>query len=174
MNGIFPAQVDFFLVRNLPQIHGRNFFFDDFSLPENGRDVILIFPSCNWRTVHFDYPYIRGSWKTTRGHHSTPQASPPPPQETLLLVLALFLEGNLPCFFVLLCIWGRFPSTSPPVAGGLYLEVLIHGGAYFRNLTVYQTDVAIYRKIPPCISPSKYKPSKPVTQKLSVKSPLQI
>ena len=128
MNGIFPAQVDFFLVRNLPQIHGRNFFFDDFSLPENGRDVILIFPSCNWRTVHFDYPYIRGSWKTTTGHHSTPQAIPPPPQETLLLVLALFLEGNLPFFFVLLCIWGQFPSTSP--LGGLYLEGRFNGGFF--------------------------------------------
>ena len=35
---------------------------------------------------------------------------------------------------------GNFPSTNPP---GLYLEGrpvlegLIHGGAYFRNLTVY-------------------------------------
>ena len=53
--------------------------------------------------------------------------------------------------FVLLCIQGQIPSTSPP--GGLYsegrfnggffafrfrgayhLEGLIHGGAYFRNL----------------------------------------
>ena len=132
MNGIFPAQVDFFLVRNLPQIHGRNFFFDDFSLQENGRDVIVIFPSCNWWTVHFDYPYIRGSWKTTTGHHSTPQASPPLPRES---------------------IWGRFPSTSPTGGlylegrfnggffcvkslGGLCLEGLIHGGAYFRTFTV--------------------------------------
>ena len=48
---------------------------------------------------------------------------------------------------------GNFPSTSPPGAyiwrgdltegflryrfgGGLYLEGLIHGGAYFRNFTV--------------------------------------
>ena len=31
---------------------------------------------------------------------------------------------------------GNFPSTSPP--GGLYLEGLIHGGAYFRNFTVCQ------------------------------------
>ena len=29
---------------------------------------------------------------------------------------------------------GNFPSTSPP--GGLYLEGLVHGGAYFRNFTV--------------------------------------
>ena len=43
------------------------------------------------------------------------------------------------------------------MAGDLYLEGLIHGKAYFRNLTVYQTDVAIYRKIPK-ISPSMYKP----------------
>ena len=60
-------------------------------------------------------------------------------------------------FFVLLCILGQFPSTSPPPGGrgglylegrfnagffcvtslrGLYLERLIHGGVYFRNLTV--------------------------------------
>ena len=39
---------------------------------------------------------------------------------------------------------GNFPSTSSPggffalrVWGGLYLEGLIHGGAYFRNFTVY-------------------------------------
>ena len=48
---------------------------------------------------------------------------------------------------------GNFPSTSPRGAyiwrgnltvfcfvtslGGLYLEGLIHGGAYFRNFTVY-------------------------------------
>ena len=57
--------------------------------------------------------------------------------------------------FVLLCIRGETPSTSPP--GGLYLkgrfngeffalqfweayiilEGLIHGRAYFRNFTVY-------------------------------------
>ena len=30
---------------------------------------------------------------------------------------------------------GNFPSTSP--RGGLYLEGLIHGGAYFQNFTVY-------------------------------------
>ena len=54
--------------------------------------------------------------------------------------------------FVLLCIWGQFPSTSPPGAyiwrgdvtegncvmslGCLYLEGLRQGGAYFRNFTV--------------------------------------
>ena len=54
--------------------------------------------------------------------------------------------------FVLLCIRRQIPSTSPPGAyirrgdltegllcydfGGLYLEGLIHGGAYFRNFTV--------------------------------------
>ena len=38
---------------------------------------------------------------------------------------------------------GNFPSTSPRRTyiwtglGGLYLEGLIHGGAYFRNFTVY-------------------------------------
>ena len=30
--------------------------------------------------------------------------------------LALFLVGNLPFFFVSLCIWGQFPSTSLPGA----------------------------------------------------------
>ena len=34
--------------------------------------------------------------------------------------IALFLEGKLPFFFVLLCIWRQFPSTGP--RGGLYLE----------------------------------------------------
>ena len=55
--------------------------------------------------------------------------------------------------FVLLCIRGQIPSTSSPGGlhsegrlyggffalrfwGGLYLERLIHGGAYFRNFTV--------------------------------------
>ena len=53
--------------------------------------------------------------------------------------------------FVLLCIRGQIPSTSPPGGlysegnltkgffrydfGGLYLEGLMHGGAYFRNFT---------------------------------------
>ena len=49
--------------------------------------------------------------------------------------VALFLEGNLPFFFVLLCISGQFPSTNPR-GEGLYLEGLIKGGAYFRNFTV--------------------------------------
>ena len=60
--------------------------------------------------------------------------------------------------FVLLCIRGQIQSTSPPPGGGgayiwrsdltegflcyhfggLYLEGLTHGGAYFRNLTVDQ------------------------------------
>ena len=55
--------------------------------------------------------------------------------------------------FILLCIPGQIPSTRPPGGlysegqfnrgffalrfwGGLYLEGLIHGGAYFRNFTV--------------------------------------
>ena len=118
MNGIFPAQVDFFLVRNLPQIHGRNFFFDDFSLQENGRDVIVIFPSCNWWTVHFDYPYIRGSGKTTTGHHSTPQASPHPPQETLGIS---FILGRKFTVFLCFTLYLRAISKYKP-PGGLYLE----------------------------------------------------
>ena len=35
---------------------------------------------------------------------------------------ALFLEGNLPFFFVLLCNWEQFPSTSPRGKRDLYLE----------------------------------------------------
>ena len=67
--------------------------------------------------------------------------------------LALFLVGNLPFFFVLLCILGQFSKYKPPgglylegrfnggffalqVLGGLYLEGLIHGGAYFQNFMV--------------------------------------
>ena len=42
--------------------------------------------------------------------------------------------------FVLLCIRGQIPSNGGFFAlrflGGLYLEGLIHGGAYFRNFTV--------------------------------------
>ena len=34
--------------------------------------------------------------------------------------LAFFLEGNLPFFFVILCFWGQFPSTSPG-GGGAYI-----------------------------------------------------
>ena len=55
--------------------------------------------------------------------------------------------------FVLLCIRGKIPSTSPrgayirrgdltegfcvTILGGLYIEGLIHGGAYFPNFTVF-------------------------------------
>ena len=68
-------------------------------------------------------------------------------------------------FFVLLCIWGQFSKYKPlgglylegrfnrgffalPVWGayiwrGLYLEGLIHGGAYFRNFTVFQCFTCI-------------------------------
>ena len=42
------------------------------------------------------------------------------------------------------------------------MEGLIHGGAYFRNFTVFCAKK--YRKIPK-ISPSMYKPPKLVTQK---------
>ena len=60
--------------------------------------------------------------------------------------------------FVLLCIRGQIPSTSPPGGlysagdltegflrydfGGLYLEGLINGGAYFRNFTVCRRGTA--------------------------------
>ena len=33
---------------------------------------------------------------------------------------------------------GSFSKDKPP--GGLYLEGLIHGGAYFRNFTVTEKD----------------------------------
>ena len=62
--------------------------------------------------------------------------------------------------FVLLCIRGQIPSTSPPGVlysegrfsggffalrfwGGLYLEGLIHGMAYFCNFTVYNLRIAL-------------------------------
>ena len=69
--------------------------------------------------------------------------------------------------FVLLCIWGQFPSTSPGVLifrgvikqrdfcvmslGGLY-EGLIHGGAYFRNSTVNEIKFlkVQYSRSSPC------------------------
>ena len=35
---------------------------------------------------------------------------------------------------------GNFPISSP--LGGLYLEGLIHGGAYFRNFTVFSRTAA--------------------------------
>ena len=63
------------------------------------------------------------------------------------------MEVKLPFFVLLYFVFeGNFPSTSPRGAyswrgdltegflryrfGGLYLEGLIHGGAYFRNFTV--------------------------------------
>ena len=49
--------------------------------------------------------------------------------ESKFIVFALF-------YFVF---EGNFPSTSPQGAyiwRGLYMEGLIHGGAYFRNFTV--------------------------------------
>ena len=44
--------------------------------------------------------------------------------------LAIFLERNLPLFFVLLCATGQFPSTSPSGGGG----GLIFGGAILRKV----------------------------------------
>ena len=66
--------------------------------------------------------------------------------------------------FVLLCIWGQFPSTSPrgglylegqfnggffcvTSLGGLHLEGLIHGVAYFRNFTVCHFWMVTLKKI---------------------------
>ena len=47
--------------------------------------------------------------------------------------LAIFLERNLPLFFVLLCATGQFPSTSPPGGGGGG-GGLIFGGAILRKV----------------------------------------
>ena len=57
------------------------------------------------------------------------------------IVLALFLEGNLLFFLVLLCTTGQFPSTfwrGDLTEGFLRYKFggLILGGAYFRNFTV--------------------------------------
>ena len=62
---------------------------------------------------------------------------------------------------VLLCIWGQFPSTSPwglifggaisqtvfcvTSLGGLYLEGLMNGEAYFRNLRYISCSCLIWR-----------------------------
>ena len=74
--------------------------------------------------------------------------------------IGLACSGNQIYHFciVLLCIRGNIPSTSPPGAyirrdgltegfllynflgGGLYLEGLMHGRAYFRNFTVIFVD----------------------------------
>ena len=35
---------------------------------------------------------------------------------------------------------GFFRGFCVTILGGLYLEGLIHGGAYFRNFTVYKMD----------------------------------
>ena len=65
---------------------------------------------------------------------------------------SLFHASMLHFCFVLLCIWGQFPSTShPPSPRGAYIwrgdltegflryefGGLVHGGAYFQNCTVY-------------------------------------
>ena len=63
--------------------------------------------------------------------------------------LTFFLEGNLPFFFVLLCIWQKFPSTTPPPAGAYiwrgdlregFLRYEFGGlkfrGAYFGHFSV--------------------------------------
>ena len=77
--------------------------------------------------------------------------------------LALFLEGNLPFFFVLFCIWGQFFQVQAPRGdiylegrfsggvfcvtslGGIYLEGLIHwhGGAYCQNFKVYKRYIHV-------------------------------
>ena len=59
--------------------------------------------------------------------------------------LAIFLERNLPLFFVLLCATGQFPSPGPRGGGGggLYLEgrfygrffaLRVWGGLYLEGL----------------------------------------
>ena len=70
--------------------------------------------------------------------------------------LALFLEGNLPFSLFYFVFEGNFQAQAPQGAyiwrgnliegffcvmslGGLHLEGLIHGGAYFQNFTVAST-----------------------------------
>ena len=49
-------------------------------------------------------------------------------------------EGNLP-FLVCFTLYSRANSKYKlPGGGGLYLEGLINGGAYFRNFTVYRNS----------------------------------
>ena len=69
---------------------------------------------------------------------------------------SLIVEGKFTVFALFYFVSeANFPSTNPrglifggrfsggffalPFWGGLYLEGLIHGGAYFRNFTVYNT-----------------------------------
>ena len=57
---------------------------------------------------------------------------------------SLIVEGNLP---VLLCFTLYLRAISkykPP--GGLYLEGFIHGGAYFRNFTIYQSAWQVFKR----------------------------
>ena len=94
-----------------------NIFFYSFSL------VLLLsyrnIPKIRPRAYIFQRPFLRGLYSEgfMYGGKFGFQKS---------IGLALFLEGNLPFFFVLLCIWGQFPSTSPP--GRLYLEGRFNGG----------------------------------------------
>ena len=75
--------------------------------------------------------------------------------------LASLIVGSKFTVFALFCFVfeGNFPSTSPRGAyiwrgdltegfcvtglGGLYLEGLIHGGAYFQNFTVPQVPIVL-------------------------------
>ena len=67
---------------------------------------------------------------------------------------SLIVGSKFTVFAFFLVFEVNFPSTSPrwayifeerfnggdfalPIWGGLYLEGLLHGGAYFRNFTVY-------------------------------------
>ena len=69
--------------------------------------------------------------------------------------------GKLPLLLCFTCIRGQIASTSPPQSlysegrfngaffalrlfGGLYLEGLIHGAAYFRNFTVIDQKPMVY------------------------------
>ena len=71
--------------------------------------------------------------------------------------------------FVSLCIGGQIPNTSPPGAyiewgdlmegflrysfgGDLYLEGLIHGGAYFQIFTVYSCLPAVLFLLALCMN----------------------
>ena len=52
--------------------------------------------------------------------------------------LALQLEVNLPFLLCFTLYLRAISKYNPP--GGLYLEGLIHGGAYFRNFTVSKKE----------------------------------
>ena len=93
--------------------------------------------------------------------------------------------GKLPLLLCFTCIRGQIASTSPPQSlysegrfngaffalrlfGGLYLEGLIHGAAYFRNFTVIDKKPMVYytgKTIEKGIQTTSHTQNRPVNSK---------